>query len=168
MIENSLNMHEAISDFLQSQTVMTMATAIMDEPYCAPCFFAYNATHQVLVFKSDRETNHVKNALSNAQVAGSVLPDQLVKGRVRGLQFSGVLMNIANPENPSAAAEVHPPEAYITLADAKKSYYKKYPFALAIPGVIWIIRLHWIKFTDNTLGFGKKRIWELAAAHADE
>lgn len=167
MNENPLNMHEAISDFLASQTVMTIATSITDEPYCAPCFFAYNAAHQVLVFKSDRETVHVKNGLQNSNVGGSILPDQVVKGRVRGLQFTGVMMTIANPENSADAGDSHPAEAYITLADAKKSYYKKFPFALAIPGVIWIIQLHWIKFTDNTLGFGKKRIWELAAAQAE-
>ncbi|MCX6297115.1 MAG: hypothetical protein NTX97_13845, partial [Bacteroidetes bacterium] len=45
------------------------------------------------------------------------------------------------------------------LTTAKKSYYKKYPFAIAIPGDLWILEFEYIKFTDNTLGFGKKLIW---------
>jgi uncharacterized protein YhbP (UPF0306 family) len=29
-----------------------------------------------------------------------------------------------------------------------------------MPGEIWTIKINRIKYTDNTLGFGKKIIWE--------
>ncbi|EOR93739.1 hypothetical protein ADIARSV_3079 [Arcticibacter svalbardensis MN12-7] len=135
-----------IVDFITNQTVVTIATSVDDDPYCATCFFAYNEEHTTLVFKSSEDTEHIKQGLINSSVAGSVLPDKLLTGKVKGLQFKGILG--------SASTSV--------LIDLKKTYYKKYPFALAMGGEVWIIDLTWIKYTDNTLGFGKKIEWEKA------
>ena len=41
-----------------------------------------------------------------------------------------------------------------------KAYLMKFPFAIAKPSPILGVQLEWIKMTDNTLGFGKKLIWE--------
>lgn len=139
-----MNPDQLIIAFLKSQTVLTLATAVFNKPYCATCFYAYSEQSNVLIFKSSKDTVHVQNGLQNNLVSGSILPDRLIAGKVKGVQFSGVFSS---------------PDAGL-LDEAKKKYYKKYPFALAVPGEIWVVRLNALKFTDNTLGFGKKLIWE--------
>lgn len=134
--------------FLKAQTAFTIATCVNDVPYCASCYYAYSNDHNLLVFKSSINTLHIQNGIRNNRVAGSILPDKLITGKVQGLQFEGTFCQ------PSG-------ELY---NEAKMAYYKKYPFALAIPGDLWAVSLNSLKFTDNTLGFGKKIRWEKSSA----
>ncbi len=136
-----------IIDFIKQQTVLTLATCLTGEPYCATCFFAYSEEFNALVFKSSAETLHISQALANSKVAGSVLPDKLVTGKVKGLQYSGSFLQ---------------PEGDMLNA-MQKSYYKKYPFALPMKGILWAVVLTKLKFTDNTLGFGTKLKWNAQA-----
>jgi len=101
----------------------------------------------MLVFKSDRSTNHITQALLNDKVAGTIVPDLYKTGTIKGIQFTGRFIA---------------PETEL-LEAAKKKYYKKFPFAAAVDGEIWIIELFRIKMTDNTLGVGKKINWEKEA-----
>jgi uncharacterized protein YhbP (UPF0306 family) len=132
-----------ISEFITHQTVLTLATVNETIPYCASCFYSFIPTLNYLVIKSDATSNHITEAINNPSIAAAILPDKLEIGKIRGIQLTGKFII---PENEQLTA-------------AKKSYYKKYPFAIAIPGDLWIIELEYIKFTDNTLGFGKKLIW---------
>ncbi|RXF71717.1 hypothetical protein [Arcticibacter tournemirensis] len=138
-----IKVDKRIVAFIQSQSVLTIATSANNMPYCATCFYAYSENANALVFKSSAETTHIAQGIENRHVAGSVLPDKLVTGKVKGIQFSGILDRV------DAAHQ----------DDLQKVYYKKYPFALAMGGELWVIKLSWIKFTDNTLGFGTKVIW---------
>lgn len=130
--------------FLKAQTALTLATSFNNIPYCSSCFFAYSEADNLILFKSSENTAHIEQGLKNEKVAISVLPDKLVTGKVQGIQMAG---NFSKAEG----------DIY---SSAKKVYYKKYPFALAIPGEVWVVKPTWIKFTDNTLGFGSKLKWE--------
>lgn len=129
--------------YLASQTAASICTCDDNVPYSCICFYAYSAKYNAIVFKSSAESCHVRQALNNSQVSGTVLPDKLEKTKVRGLQFSGTFFK---------------PEVDV-LDDLKKAYYKHYPIALAMKGEIWAIQFTYLKFTDNTLGFGKKIVW---------
>lgn len=136
-------MDERILSFIKAQTSLSFATVKDDIPYCATCYYAFIPERNCLVIKSDSETQHIQQALSNNNIAGTIVPDKLLKTKVQGLQFQG---KFVVPEKEM-------------LSDAKAVYYKKYPFALAIPGDLWLLELTSLKFTDNTLGFGKKLKW---------
>jgi len=41
----------------------------------------------------------------------------------------------------------------------RERYNRRFPVARMMPAPVWAIRLDELKFTDNTLGFGKKFIW---------
>jgi uncharacterized protein YhbP (UPF0306 family) len=140
----SAQMDKKISAFIKAQTALTLATSVDAIPYCATCFYAYIEEENVLVFKSDTETKHIADALINNQVAGSILVDKTEVGKIKGIQFNGTFF---------AAKDDH-------LKDAQKAYYFKYPYAAAMKGDLWVIELTSVKFTDNTLGFGKKLIWQ--------
>ncbi|MCE9538121.1 MAG: pyridoxamine 5'-phosphate oxidase family protein [Bacteroidetes bacterium] len=137
-------MDEKIQSFLEGQKNLSFCTAVDNTPHCANCFYTYISEGDFIIFKSDKNTTHIVNALNNNKVAGTILPDVDQIGTIRGLQFMGKFIV---------------PEDHL-LVLAKKKYYSKYPFALAMGGELWAIQLQHIKMTDNTLGFGKKRIWE--------
>ncbi len=141
---NSPAMPEQIITFLEDQTVVTIATSVNDQPYCASCYYAYVPGDNLLVFKSDSDTRHIEEALQNNQVGGTVLPDNVTKVKPKGVQFTGIFSKAEGGVGEKA----------------KKAYLKKYPVAGIFRGDIWVIELSKIKFTDNTLVFGKKTLWE--------
>ena len=133
-----------IIDFINKHHVLTLATSVNNIPYCANCFYVYLEDENCFVFTSDEETKHVQDALQNSSVAGSVVLETSVVGKIQGIQFQGK-MNL--------------PEGSL-IKKANKSYMKKYPFAKLMKTKLWILKLNFIKLTDNRLGFGKKLIWE--------
>lgn len=137
-------MENRISDFLQKQTNLTICTVSQTEPYCANCFFVWDSVLESIIIKSSKDTRHITEALTNNHVAGTILPDEFQIGKIKGIQYSG---NFKIPTEEE-------------LTHCKEKYYNKFPLARLIPGDIWLINLTRIKMTDNTLGFGKKLIWE--------
>jgi uncharacterized protein YhbP (UPF0306 family) len=143
-VNDTPEMPEPIVAFLNDSSVVTMATSIDDHPYCAACYFAYVPGAHLLAFKSDSDTKHIEDALHNNFIAGSILPDKIVRAKPKGIQFTGEFFK--------AEGEIG--------EQAKRAYIKKFPLAGIFRGDIWVIALSKIKFTDNTLVFGKKTMWE--------
>ena len=138
-------MNARIGDFIEGQKVATVCC--MDEentPYCFSCFFVFDREKALLYFKSSSKAFHSTVLNKSPKVAGTIQPDKLNPLAIKGIQFTGLMIN------------AHEPMA----SDANTRYHKKYPFALAMPGEVRTIRLHYIKMTDNTLSFGKKIIWQ--------
>jgi uncharacterized protein len=136
-------MDKRILEYISTQSVLTFCTALNNEPYCANCMYVYLPEHFSLVFSSENTTRHIHEAVLNNKVAGTILPTKTETGTVKGIQFTGTFRI---------------PEAEI-LEHAKKYYYLKFPVALMMKGQLWMITLESIKMTDNTLGFGKKLLW---------
>lgn len=133
-----------IIGFIKEHHVLTLATSKNNIPYCANCFYVYLEDENCFVFTSDEETKHVQDALQNSSVAGSVVLETSIVGKIQGIQFQG---------------KMKLPEEDL-IKKANKSYMKKYPFAKLMKTKLWVLKLEFIKLTDNRLGFGKKLIWE--------
>jgi uncharacterized protein YhbP (UPF0306 family) len=118
---------------------------VENEPWCANCFYAYLEEENALVFTSDMTTRHGKDFLKNSLVAGSVVLETLVIGKIRGIQFQGI---VSEPDEE-------------LLSKARITYLIRFPVALLMNTKLWIVKLTLIKMTDNRLGFGKKLIWPL-------
>jgi uncharacterized protein YhbP (UPF0306 family) len=139
-------MNERIEAFIEGQTVATVCCVDPNDntPYCFSCFYSYDKEKQLLYFKTSSSSHHAGIIAMNPIVAGAIQPDKLNRLAIKGLQFTGRMVEENDP-----------------LASAASSvYHKKYPFALAMPGEVWTIELRTMKMTDNTLAFGKKLIWE--------
>lgn len=130
--------------FFRKHHVLTIATSVDNEPWCANCFYVYLEEENALVFTTDYETRHGKEFLKNNSVAGSVVLETMVTGKIRGIQFLG---------------EVSEPQGDLLLK-SKKAYLRRFPVAALMDTRLWIVSLTYIKMTDNRLGFGKKLIWE--------
>jgi uncharacterized protein YhbP (UPF0306 family) len=134
---------ERIVRFFRKHHVLTIATSIENEPWCANCFYVYLPERNSLVFTTDTDTRHGREFLENNIVAGTVVLETHIIGRIRGVQFQGII------SEPSGEL----------LEAAKRSYLKRFPVAMLMETHLWIVDLTHIKMTDNRLGFGKKLIW---------
>lgn len=125
--------------FLKRHHVLTLATADEGMPYCSNAFYCYDAERNLLIFTSDMTTRHAQQMQRNPHVAASVVLETKVVGRVRGLQLCGTA------ERADEAA--------------RRAYLRRFPYAALAELTLWAITPGFMKFTDNTLGFGKKLIW---------
>lgn len=137
-------MEKKITTYISESKVVTLATCINDIPYCANCFYVFDEENKILIFLSSDTTRHVTEGLSNNNVAGTIDREITTVAKIKGLQFTGEFIN---------PTEEQKKQFY-------KIYYHKFPFAKAKPSPVWGIKLNWVKMTDNTLGFGKKLMWE--------
>jgi uncharacterized protein YhbP (UPF0306 family) len=136
-----------ITRFFRKHHVLTIATTVENEPWCANCFYVYLEKENSLVFTTDSNTRHGSEFVKNPFVAGSVVLETMVIGKIRGIQFQGT---VSEPEGD-------------LLSAAKNAYLKRFPVAALMDTRIWIVKLSCIKMTDNRLGFGKKIIWSIDA-----
>lgn len=125
--------------FLKRHHVLTLATADEGIPYCSNAFYCYDAERNLLIFTSDMATHHARQMQCNPHVAASVVLETKVVGRVEGLQLCGTA------ERADEAA--------------RRAYLRRFPYAALAELTLWAITPGFMKFTDNTLGFGKKLIW---------
>jgi uncharacterized protein YhbP (UPF0306 family) len=129
-----------IIEFIKRHHVLTLATVSKEgKPYCAACFYAYDKERNRLVFTSDDSTRHAQEMLDNSYVACGITLETRVVGRVQGAQICGTAMRGDDSD--------------------KQLYIKRFPYAAVAPLNIWAVVPSFIKLTDNTLGFGKKLIW---------
>ena len=129
--------------FFRKHHVLTIATTVENEPWCANCFYVYLEEENALVFTTDSDTRHGKEFAKNPLVAGSVVLETMMIGKIRGIQFQGI---VSEPEGRM-------------LSKARSAYLKRFPPAVLMDTHLWVVKLTFIKMTDNRLGFGKKLIW---------
>jgi len=131
---------DTIDTFLQQHHVMSLATSSNDLLSVCNLFYVFAKEQHSFVVASAEETTHIQDIHSNPMVAGSVVLETQIVGKIQGVQFRG---------------------EFSTLEDKKlkKLYYKAFPYALAMNPKLWQIKINFFKMTDNKLGFGKKIIW---------
>ncbi len=139
-----MNIDKRIIDFINEHHVLTLATAVDNDPHACNCFYAFDPDDLSLICTSDVSTKHIKQVQENNFVAGTIVLETMNVGKVQGIQFYGY-MHKAEGEK---------------LKKYKKLYLKRFPFAVLTNATLWHIDLVKIKMTDNRLGFGKKLIWE--------
>ena len=130
--------------FFKKHHVLTVATTVDSKPWCANCFYVYLEEENALVFTTDSETRHGREFKMNPDIAGSVVLETMIIGKIRGIQFTGI---------------VSEPSGNI-LEKSRLAYLKRFPIASLMETRLWIVRLNYVKMTDNRFGFGKKLIWE--------
>ncbi|PHM16898.1 MAG: hypothetical protein CJD30_09040 [Sulfuricurvum sp. PD_MW2] len=132
-------MIEKIESFICQHHLLSLAT-MGERLWCCSMFYAYDPHSISFVVASEETTEHMRNALQNSHVAGTVALETKTVGKIQGIQFSGEIE--ACPD---------------TL---KSLYFKAFPYARVMNPTLWSIRLDDVKMTDNTLGFGKKITWK--------
>ena len=142
-------MDKEIIEFIATNKVAAVCGAENNKPHCFNCFYAYMEEENCIVFKSSESTKHMNILSKNNVVAGTIHSPDISIAKVQGIQFDGIIVSKNN-----------------NLFEAAKTYYARYPFALAVPGTLWIIRLNTIKYTNTVNGINNKLKWERAAVFA--
>ena len=136
-------MDERFIKFIKKHHVLTLATVNGEGmPYVANCFYAFDTKRNLFVFTSDLATRHGAEMAANSSVALSIVLETRIVGRVQGLQVTG--------------------RAERGDDEARKCYIKRFPYAAAADLELWMVEPTMMKLTDNTLGFGKKLVWQSA------
>lgn len=132
---------ERIVKFIAKHHVLSLATCDdMGNPYIATCFYAYDKERNIFIFTSDDNTRHAQQMTNRQNVALGIQLETRIVGRIQGLQVCGI--------------------AERGDEKAKMRYIKRFPYAVVAPLSLWMVRPTMMKLTDNTLGFGKKLIWQ--------
>ena len=134
-------MDERIVKFLKKMHLASVCAIDDDgQPYAFSAFYAFDEISFSLLLASSHESSHVKFLKNSKLVAGTVTLDTKIVGKIEGVQFQGVM---------SEASE-----------SGREIYFKRFFYAKAMDPKIWSISLEKVKFTSNTLGFGKKIFWQ--------
>jgi uncharacterized protein YhbP (UPF0306 family) len=137
---------ERILGFIKEHHVLTLAISRDNVPWCASCYYAYLEEQNQFIFTSDHDTRHIRDVVEgdNFRVAGTIALETKIVGKIRGIQFSGIMKALEGND----------------LEKAKARYLRRFPIARLMPGLsLWSVIPDVIKMTDNRLGFGKKLIW---------
>lgn len=132
---------QRIEKFISKHHVLTLATSTKEgEPYCCNCFFTFDAETAAFIFTSGEATHHAQMMMQNDRVAASVVLETRTVGKVQGLQITGRIKR--------------------AIEGDKMRYIKEFPYAAVADLELWRLEADFMKLTDNTLGFGKKLIWQ--------
>jgi uncharacterized protein YhbP (UPF0306 family) len=138
-----VELHKRIKTLLRRHHLLSIATVSGHGPWCASCFYAWDEENNTLVITTDTTSRHGSGFLNNPSVAGTIALETWRVGRIRGIQFTGLIREPFGEEH----------------SHAKKIYLRRFPYAALTSLHLWVITLNHIKLTDNRLGFGKKIIW---------
>ncbi len=133
-----------VVDFLHRHHVLTLATVRDNRPWCCQCFYVYIDRLCGLVFTSDTTTRHMTEALLQPDVAGSIVLESKIIGKLQGIQLEGRLLEPKGEQ----------------LDEIEAAYLKRFPVARLMDTKLWLLELSTMKMTDNVLGFGKKLHWK--------
>ncbi len=132
-----------ILEFIKKHHLLSISTCKDNLPHSANCFYAFSKSEFRFIIASDTSSRHIKELHVNPNFSATIALETTVIGKIRGLQFSGIVKKSTTIE--------------------KALYIKTFPYALALNPTLWTLHVEHLKFTDNRLGFGKKLIYKREA-----
>nr|WP_321980328.1 pyridoxamine 5'-phosphate oxidase family protein [uncultured Cohaesibacter sp.] len=138
-----MKLEEKIWLFIKNNHVSSISTLNSASLWAANLFYVFDSDGFCLFVMSDHSTRHVQEWTANDRVAGTISGQESNVSKLRGVQFTGTVKLLKGEEKKRAF----------------RCYTRSFPIALAHSSPLWGISLDYVKFTDNTLGFGKKLTW---------
>jgi len=136
-------MLEEIVEFINTNRVATVCCVESGLPHCFNCLYAYLPELSAIVFKSSATTLHSAVMQQSVPVAGTIYYMDKTGFDTTGVQFYGKVTGKIE-----------------SVKNATKTYYKRYPFALLMPGEICVVAFDKLKFSKTTNGIKRKHTWE--------
>jgi len=132
---------EKITLFINKHHVLSLATNSEEELSVCSLFYVYIPNSKIFIVASSDKTTHIENIKKKSQIAGNILLETKTIGKIQGVQFIGEFLAFEDEK-------------------LKETYFQKFPYAKIMNPTLWQIKVTYFKMTDNTLGFGKKIIWQ--------
>ncbi len=140
---NQSDTEQKIIRFLHKEKILSLSTLSHQQPWSATCFFALDSNTMTLIIQSSLDSRHIREALDNTSISGTVYHNPGKIGHIQGIQFEAIFIK---------------PEGF-EEERIKRIYLRKFPFASLHEGESFVIKLLTVKMTDNKLGFGTKLNW---------
>lgn len=134
---------ERIIAYLQAHNTMTLATESKSIPFACSLFYVNDGLD--LYFVSEAKTRHALNLAENFSVGVTISEDHRDWRAIQGIQLDGTceMLGAIETARPLALyAKKFPFVAQLGAAMAKVKFFKITP--------------RWVRFVDNTRGFGFK------------
>lgn len=144
---NAASNLSAISEFILENHVISICAATASDIWCANCFYVYDAEQVCFYFMTDPDSRHSQLAIQQTMVAGTIngQPSNILS--IKGLQYRGTMTPVHDAEHSHAYA----------------LYTNSFPIAKIKSLPLWKIEIQEMKFTNNSLGFGRKKLWQRSA-----
>jgi uncharacterized protein YhbP (UPF0306 family) len=141
---SELDTIRCVRELLESESTMTLAT--VDEygnPDAAPLFF-FLRNDLTLYWLSSADSRHSVNLRSRPQVAVAVYASVNRWEKIRGVQLEGTATEVSDPRQ---RREI--------IAGYRRRFRLGALLSAAITqSTLYVFRPNWIRYTDNTRGFG--------------
>lgn len=135
---------DAMIAFIEKYNVLSLCGVKDAISWSANSFYVFDRRTVRFLVVSHRESRHIGMIRQNPFVSGTIAQQTESVVKIQGIQYSGVMTELKKPDS----------------KEAFRLFYKRFPYARLIRSPIWAIIINYLKFTDNTLGFGKKSSWE--------
>jgi len=132
---------DKIESFLDNHHVLSLATSYDGEISVCSLFYVFLKDEHSFIVASSDETTHINHIKNNKNIAGNIVLETKIVGKIQGVQFRGKFLLLENHQ-------------------LKDYYFKAFSYAKILSPKLWQIKVNYFKMTDNRLGFGKKIIWE--------
>lgn len=152
-------LHPGAIQLLMDEHIADLAVCIDHNPWSFSCFYAFDPELNFIIFKSNNESYHSTHTKGESMISGCVRNSTLNVHQIQGVQFTGQIYRLPANENLLSKSDQFPSIPGLKNA-LVRAYKMRFPFAENFPGNYWVIRLEMIKFTDNSIEFGFKSIWE--------
>lgn len=110
------------------------------------CFYAYCVDLNALIIASQPHTAHIKIALKNPKISLNIALDTKIVGRIEGLQARADFLKLESLSQNEQKL-------------CKRAYFIRYPYAMALNPTLYVLKLTWLKYTNNALK--NKLIWQI-------
>ncbi len=135
---------ERIVRYLETHNTLTLATESNGKSFACSLFYVNDDL--ILYFVSDPKTRHAENILHNPHVSITVHEDYGDWRAIQGIQLEGECALVSHA---------------LESAKALALYAKKFPFVAQLSAAMAKVKFYkitprWVRFVDNTRGFGFK------------
>jgi len=150
-------MRDEILRYLHHHHVLTLCTVSGDMPQAAALFYVVGEKGQ-LYFLSDPASRHARNLQANAHVAVTIQSETADWRNIRGLQIEGTARAVTDIHEIEGALERY----LARFPELQDSAEPDDAIAHALKQARWYcVEPCWIRWVDNTRGFGHKEEWTL-------
>lgn len=127
---------DRILKFLNSNHLASICVLYENAPYAFNAFYVFDKDYMKILFASSSDTTHIKAIKTCNLSFATIAHDTKIIAQIEGIQLRGKISN-ANKYS-------------------KKIYFKAFAYAKIMNPEIFEFKIEWLKYTNNTLGFGKK------------
>jgi len=139
--------------YLQEHHVLTLATTREGRPQAAALFYVADEAGR-LYFLSNPASRHAQALAQDARVAATIQGEEVNWQTIQGLQIEGMARPIVGPEERESALRRY----LARFPDLQELTDPSVRTALE-QATIYCITPQWVRWIDNTKGFGHKEEW---------